>query len=113
MTLLCSAPFCDISLQKAILVLPVLQLLYTNATEQKSQKNKTKNSLLTAAGKLIGQTVVHFVVLDARYLVLQQMEAGLALAHVRVVRVDTQLRAQTIETLAEVHYLNACVDSRA
>lgn len=78
-----------------------------------TSKPNTKNSLLTAAGKLIGQTVVDFVVLDARYLVLQQMEAGLALAHVRVVRVDTQLRAQAIEALAEVHCSTGRVDSRA
>lgn len=65
------------------------------------------NSLLTAAGKLIGQTVVDFVaVLDTGYLVLQQMKAGLALAHVRAVRVDAQLRAQPIEALAKVNWKN-------
>lgn len=68
--------------------------------------------MTAAAGKLIGQTVVDVVavviaavvVLDARDLVLQQTVAVLALAHIRVVGVDTQLRAQPVEALAKVHY---------
>lgn len=64
------------------------------------------NSLLTAVGNIIGHTVVvDFLVLGARCLVLQQTEAGLALAHVRAVRVDTNLRAKIIESVAEVRYL--------